>query len=230
MGTDTSVSVWTLSRYLAATPIRDKSAVSVAKVLVRDVITKFGCFRSLQTDNGKEYQNEILQHMCQLLHIDQLRITSYRPSRNGRCEIINKTLHSLLGKVVAENQRDWWTSLPMCVLAYNTSRYESTGMSPYFLMYSRHAIVPLDLLLDRPEDESNLSYNEYADLVVEEMREAFQLVQSHQHAQIERMKRNYDVGVKPKHTPLTILSTTTTPESIPDAVRNGAESTTEYTG
>jgi len=186
------------SRYVVASPIRDKSALSIAKVLVHDVITKFGCFQSLQTDNGKEFQNEVLQHMCQLLHIDQLRITSYRPSGNGRCEIINKTLHSLLGKVVANDQRDWCKRLPMCVLAYNTSRHESTGMSPYYLMYSRSAILPLDLLLDTPEDHRNSDYHEYADEVTERMREAYKLVQEHQDVQIERMKRNYNVGVKPQ--------------------------------
>ena len=105
------------SRYLVASPIRDKSAQSVAKILVRDVIARFGCFQSLQTDNGKRISKRDNCHICQLLNIDQLRITSYRPSGNGRCEIINKTLHSLLGRVISETQRDWsW--LPICTLAY----------------------------------------------------------------------------------------------------------------
>jgi len=56
------------SRYVVASPIRDKSALSVAKVLVRDVITKFGCFQSLETDNGKEFQNEVLQHVSAFTH------------------------------------------------------------------------------------------------------------------------------------------------------------------
>jgi len=178
--------------------LRDKSALSVAKVLVPNVITKFGCFQSLQTDSEKEFQNEILQHVCQLLHIDQLRITSYQPSGNGRCQIINKTLHSLLGKVVSESEKDWSSWLPMCVLAYNVSRHESTGMSPYFLMYSRHAILQIDLLMAKPEGDENLNYHEYANTVIERMRDAIQLVQQHQGAQVERMKRYYNVGVKPR--------------------------------
>ena len=103
------------TRYVVAMPIRDKSALSVARVLVHDVVARLGLFQSLQTDNGREFQDEILQHMCWLLHIDQLRITSYRPSSNGRCEVINRTLYSLLGKVVAQNQRDWSEWPPVCV-------------------------------------------------------------------------------------------------------------------
>jgi len=186
------------SRYLVASPIRDKSALSVAKVLVRDVITKFGCFQSLQTDNGKEFQNEIIHHICQLLNIDQLKITSYRPSGNGRCEIINKTLHSLMGRVVADSQKDWSQWLSMCVLAYNTSRHESTGQMPYYLMYSREAIIPLDLLLENFQHDEDIDYNAYAEETEDRMRRAFDLVQKHQDVQIERMKRYYNVGVKPK--------------------------------
>ena len=137
------VCVDAFSRYLVASPIRDKSAQSVAKVLVRDVIARFGCFQSLQTDNGREFQNEVIRHICQLLNIDQLRITSYRPSGNGRCEIINKTLHSLLGRVISETQRDWSYWLPICALAYSTTRHESTGQTPYFLKHSREALIPL---------------------------------------------------------------------------------------
>ena len=192
------VCVEAFTRYVVAVPIRDKTALSVARVLVREVVAKFGLFQSLQTDNGREFQNEILQHMCQMLHIDQLRITSYRPSSNGRCEIINRTLHSLLGKVVADNQRDWAEWLPLCVLAYNTSRHESTGMTPYFLMYSRQALTPLDLLLERPQGGCEMNYHEFVEQTECRMRYAYNLVQEYQSVQFSRMKRYYDVRVKPK--------------------------------
>ena len=133
-----------------------------------------------------------------MLKIDQLRITSYRPSANGRCEIINKTLHSLLGRVVADNQRDWVNWLPMCTFAYNTNRHESLGMSPQYLMFSREAIIPLDLLLEHTTDKEVVYYHEYAEETVERMRKAFEIVQKHQNTQVERMKRYYNVAVKPR--------------------------------
>ena len=192
------VCVEAFTRYFVAVPIRDKSALSVARVLVSDVFRKFGLFQSLQTDNGREFQNEILQHMCRLLHIDQLRITSYRPYSNGTCEVINRTLHSLLGKVVANHQRDWSSWLPMCVLAYNTSRHGSTGMTPYYLMYSRQALTPLDLLLEKPSGEGEKNYHEFAEETEEHMRYAYKLAQEYQDVQFSRMKRYYDVKVKPR--------------------------------
>ena len=186
------------SRYLVASPIRDKSAQSVARVLVRDVIARFGCFQSLVTDNGKEFQNDVIHHICQLLNIDQLRITSYRPSGNGRCEIINKTLHSLLGRVISESQRDWSQWLPICVLAYNTTRHESTGQTPYYLMHSREALIPLDLLMKNPDSSAKVKYCDYVDEMEDRMRRVFDTVRAHQGVQMERMKRYYNVGVKPR--------------------------------
>jgi len=186
------------SRYLVASPIRDKSAQSVAKVLVRDVIARFGCFQSLVTDNGKEYQNDVMHCICQLLNIDQLRITSYRPSGNGRCEIINKTLHSLLGRVISESQRDWSQWLPICVLAYNTTRHESTGQTPYYLMHSREALIPLDLLMKNPDSSAKVKYCDYVDEMEDRMRRVFDTVRVHQGVQMERMKRYYNAGVKPR--------------------------------
>jgi len=103
------------------------------------------------------------QDLCKLLHIHQLRTTSYRPSGNGRCEIMNRTLHALLAKVVSEKQKNWSYFLPHCMWAYNTSRHSSTGFLPFFLMHSRLPYTAIDLLLDRPKCEADTSsYHEFA--------------------------------------------------------------------
>ena len=75
--------------------------------------------RQLVSDLGPEFQNEILHHLCQMLHVTQLRTTSYRPNCNGRVERVHRTLNNLMAKVVSETQRDWIRHLPACVMAYN---------------------------------------------------------------------------------------------------------------
>ena len=193
------VCIEAFSQWVVAVPIRDKTATAVAKVLVKDVITKYGIFQSLLSDNGGEFINALVQDLCKLLHIDQLRITSYRPSGNGRCEIMNRTLHALLAKVISETQKDWSDYLPHCVWAYNISRHSSTGFSPFFLMHGRLPYTPIDLLLNRSECEGEtLSYHEFAQAAENGLRYAFQKMQQVQGPQTERMKRYYNVTVKPK--------------------------------
>ena len=171
-------------------PIWDKTATAVAKVPVKDVITKYGIVQSLLSDNGGEFINALVQDLCKILHIDQLRITSYRPSGNGRCEITNRTLHALLAKVISETQKDWSDYLPHCVFDYNIIPHSSTGLSPFLLMHGRLPYTSIDLLLNRSECEAEtLSYHEFAQATENRLHYAFQKTQQVQGTQTERMKR-----------------------------------------
>ena len=142
------------TRYLIAVPLRDKSAISVAEALMANVFCNIGLCRQIVSDLGREFQNEIIQQLCQLLHINQLRTTSYRPNTNGRVERVHRSLNSLMAKVVSETQRDWCRHLPACVMAYNVSKHEATSFSPYYLMHGREAICPLDLIVDTPQPDA----------------------------------------------------------------------------
>ena len=184
------------TRFLIATPIPDKSANTVAAALVKEVFCKLGCSRQLVSDLGKEFQNEVMQQLCQMLDITQLRTTSYRPCTNGRIERVHRSLNSLLAKLVSDTQRDWVQHLPACVMAYNVSKHESTSYSPYFLMHGREAICPLDLVVNTPYDDVPSNRNQYADELVERLKEAFRRVNDHSGNQAERMKRSYDANVR----------------------------------
>jgi hypothetical protein len=184
------------TRYLIAIPLRDKTATSIADALVTHVFCRIGLCRQLITDLGPEFQNEIFSHLCSLLHVRQLRTTSYRPNCNGKVERVHRSLNMMMAKVVATDQRDWSEKLSLCAMAYNASRHESTAHSPYFLMHGREAICPLDLLLDTPQQNFPLNVNEYADELVDRLKSAFRIVTEHQKSQVERMKRNYDVNIK----------------------------------
>jgi len=185
------------TRYLIAVPLKDKTAVTVATALAQEVYCKIGFSRAIISDQGPEFQNEIMQHLCQLLGIQQLRTTSYHPSGNGRVERSHATLNTMMAKVVDDNQKDWVDKLSTCVMAYNISRHEGTSYSPFYLMYGRQAICPLDLLLEIPKEEEAWDIHVYADVLVDRFRQAFQAVTAHSVKQIERMKRNYDYKVKP---------------------------------
>ena len=69
-------------------------------------------------------------------------------------ERFNRTLSEALSKL--EEVYDWDKFVKSTLMAYNTSRQNSTKMTPYFLMYGRTARLPLEeevlsrnILLDR---------------------------------------------------------------------------------
>ena len=57
--------------------------------------------------------------------------------------------------------------MPKAVLAYNTIVHESTGFTPYRLMFGKEAILPLDALLRLETTPSQGSARTYPDYVVE---------------------------------------------------------------
>ncbi|XP_043206108.1 uncharacterized protein LOC122372666 [Amphibalanus amphitrite] len=54
-------------------------------------------------------------------------------------------LGAILTQRVDDNQRDWDTVVPKVVFAYNTSKHETTGVSPFEIFHGRPARLPLDV-------------------------------------------------------------------------------------
>ena len=74
------------TKYLTCVSIWDKSALSVAKALVKQVYLLFGCLILQISDMGGEFQNDVMRNIADLLGIQLNRRTVYRPSSNGAVE------------------------------------------------------------------------------------------------------------------------------------------------
>jgi predicted aspartyl protease len=183
------------TRYLVAVPLRNKSAVTVANALVEHVFLPHGAYRSIVSDQGREFCNEVLDEVTRLLGVEKLRTSAYRASANGRVERVHRTMNALLSKVVSENQRDWAERLPMVIAAYNAAHHETTEYSPYYLMFGREYRTPLDLTLNIPEEASPLDMGDYAAQLRERIQTAYEVVNQHLHTKTERMKTRYDAKV-----------------------------------
>jgi len=92
--------VWNRSRS------RDKEAETVARVLVEQVFCRFGTPISVLRDQGKEVDGNIMKGIYRLLDVDKLRTSPYKPSTN-QVERLHCSINSVLGKIVADHQRDW---------------------------------------------------------------------------------------------------------------------------
>lgn len=73
--------------------------------------------------------------------------TAYHPLTNGLTERLNRTLTNVLAMYVSNNHQNWGAALPFVTFAYNTSRHETAGYSPFFLLYGRNPTLPMDTLV-----------------------------------------------------------------------------------
>ena len=91
-----------------------------------------------------------MQEVCSLMGIHKSRATAYHPQCDGQVERQNHTLQEMLAAFVSEHKDGWDSCVSLAVYAYNTSCHESTGFSPYELVFGRSPRTPLELDLDIP--------------------------------------------------------------------------------
>jgi len=148
------------------------------QLLVVQVFCRFGAPVSVLSDQGKEVDGNIIKHICELLGIDKLRTSPYKPSTN-QVERLHRTINALLGKNVANHQRDWDVRLPYAIAAYRASRHEATGYSPNMLTLGYEARAPVDIVYGASENEdTELTYQGYVADVRERMTTAYEEVRS----------------------------------------------------
>ena len=88
----------------------------------------------------------LLQELYTVLHIRRIRTTPYHPQTDGLVERFNGTLKSMLRKFVGRSGKDWDEYLPYLLFAYREVPQESTGVSPFEMLYGRRVRGPLDVI------------------------------------------------------------------------------------
>ena len=123
--------------------------------------------------------------------ITKKRITAYHPQCDGQVE---RTLANMLAMYVDKNQKDWDLWLDQVLFAYRTSLHESTGATPFSLMYGREARLPVDLCFAPPEGETTtgITYNHYAIQLRDRLDTSFKLAQNKLQLSQKRQAEEYD--------------------------------------
>lgn len=140
------------TKYTVALPTRDQRASTVAQVLTQEWFFKFGVPSRIHSDQGRCFEGAILHQLCDLYHVEKSRTTAYHPAGNGQCERFNRTLHNLLRTLPWSRKQEWAACLPQVLFSYNTTPHQSTGESPFYLMFGREPQLPIDFALARVQD------------------------------------------------------------------------------
>ena len=90
----------------------DQQAYTVADALVTQFFTRFGVPYFLHTDQGRDFESQLFQHVCDLLGIQKTRTSPYRPQSDGLVEGFNRTIQQMLVSYVNESSNDWDDHLP----------------------------------------------------------------------------------------------------------------------
>jgi len=185
------------SKWAEAFALPNREAKTVARVLVEQVFCRLGTPLALLTDNAGELDGRLIQEICQLLEIDKQRTSFYRPQTNSVAERFHATLNSMMGRMISDHQKEWDLLLPHIMAAYRASVHQSTGYTPNYLMFGREVRAPVDLVFETPTEDPPASYDDYTANLEDRKRQAYRLVREHLGVAAERMKKQYDLRVRP---------------------------------
>ncbi len=141
------------TRYAQAVPTRNQTAKVTAKALFENFIVHYGFMAYLHSDQGRNFEGKVIKELCKLAGVKKTRTTPYHPMGNGMVERFNQTLLNMLGTLDETQKSDWKSFVAPMTHAYNATRHDSTGFSPYYLMFGRHPRLAIDAYLNIPFDK-----------------------------------------------------------------------------
>ncbi|UYV73827.1 hypothetical protein LAZ67_11001042, partial [Cordylochernes scorpioides] len=179
------------TRYAETKAVSEATVKEVSTFLIEQIFLRHGAPRFLVSDRGSQFTSNLMKEVMKMCKVKHCFTTSYHPQTNGLTERLNRTLINMISMYVNTDQKNWDEILPFVTHSYNTTIQETTGYSPFFLLFGRE---PMSLLDDDniPIDNNMNDYDEYIENYLDKIARTRQVVINNTEKTQERMKRNYD--------------------------------------
>ncbi len=162
------------TKFSWAFPTKDQTAKTVASVLWENLICHFGFPKRIHSDQGANFESELVKELCTIAGVKS-RTTPYHP-RGNPVERFNRTLLDLLGTLSDKKKEHWRKYVRPLVHAYNCTRNDTTGESPFLLMFGRQPRLPIDLCFGiNPKGYNSKTHTHYVNELKRRLRYAYQL-------------------------------------------------------
>lgn len=182
------------TKYAIAIPTKDQKARTVARCLWDHFLLHYGFPEKLHSDQGPDFESRTIQELCKVAGIRKVRTTPYHP-RGNPVERFNRTLLQMLGTLENDKKAHWKEFVKPLVHAYNCTKNDVTGYSPYEMMFGRQPRLPVDLAFGLPVNDSFQSHSQYVKSLKDRLEESYQLATRNAMKVAKRNKRRFDRNV-----------------------------------
>ena len=180
------------TRYAVCYPTKDKEGKTAAKCLFNDFVLRYGFPHKIHHDQGREFENDLFAQMEKICGMGKSRTTPYHPMGNGKCERFNRTILGMLRTLPEKAKSKWKDHLQKMTHAYNASINRSTGYSPYFLLYGRDPLLPIDLIFKSVLPQKEKNYKSYVKEWKNAMECAYEIARKKSQNSVKANKRSYN--------------------------------------
>lgn len=180
------------TKFAVAIPTPNQKARTVAKCLWDNFIVHYGFPEKLHSDQGADFESRMIRELCQVASIHKVRTTPYHP-RGNPVERFNRTLLNMLGTLQNQEKSRWREFVKPLVHAYNCTKNEVTGYTPYELMFGRQPRLPVDLAFGLPVPSGqNTSHSQYVQTLKSRLQESYKMATANAAKTAKKNKTRYD--------------------------------------
>lgn len=140
------------TRWPEVYPLQTMKAEEVAEALLTCWISRFGCPNRISTDQGRQFESQLYNHLGKILGSKRCRTTSYHPSANG---MIERTHRHIKAAIMCHPDSSWLQALPLVLLGVRSAIKEDLKASPAELVYGEPLRIPGEFLTPAPPKITN---------------------------------------------------------------------------
>ena len=167
------------TRWQDALALPGATAPIIASTLDERVFCYLGLPESIHSDQGCQFEGQVMQELCALWNVEKTRTTPYHPQGNGVVERGNRALGDSLRAILLNRGPDEWDLvLPQIMRAYRGTPHTTTGETSNLLMLGREVRLP-DQLTYPPPCPSNYEQT-YVQTQQKVLQDAHQLLRDQQ--------------------------------------------------
>ena len=133
------------SRWVEAIPLRNCSAKSTCDALL-EIFARTGIPKVIISDNGTNFTSSLMTEFRARLGCSPRFSAPYHPEGNSLVERHNAVIKNMLHHVIRQDARNWHRQLPILLWAMREVPNQTTGMSPFTMVYGKLARGPLSIL------------------------------------------------------------------------------------
>ena len=122
------------SKFSVAVVMPNQQVKTVAKALVDKWCYTYRIPSRIHSDQGKSFDNKIIEQLCKIYGVKQTITTPYNPCINSPCNQLNHTLQNLLKTLPKDQKSNWPAHLGALVFVHNAKPHSTTGYQLYQLM------------------------------------------------------------------------------------------------
>ena len=141
------------AKWIEAKPVKTAESGPVIDFISR-VVHRYGIPHSIITDNDTNFMADEVKLWCSKMGIKLDYAPVYHPQTNSQVERANGlTMSGITPRLVCsltESNTHWVEDLDSVLWGLRTTPNRSTGYTPFFMVYGVEAVLPCDIIHDRP--------------------------------------------------------------------------------